>query len=132
MVKKIFLFYVAIIVFGLLMFCQPTSSRDRCYASGCSANKYKGGYCFQHYVLSGNYASDMKKSKAKNSKTNNTSTYKSTYTNSSTYSTNKPSTSKRSYSMPDCDDYDYFDDFMDNWDGNMPDGSDAQEYWENW
>lgn len=23
-------------------------------------------------------------------------------------------------------------DFMDDWDGYMPDGSDAEDYWENW
>lgn len=42
-------------------------------------------------------------------------------------------TSKRhDYEMPDCDDYEDFDDFMDDWDGNMPDGSDAEDYWEDW
>ena len=25
-----------------------------------------------------------------------------------------------------------YDDFMDDWEGNMPDGSDAEDYWENW
>lgn len=47
----------------------------------------------------------------------------------------KKSTSKKTtkkYSMPDCDDYDSYDDFMDDWDGFMPDGSDAEDYWENW
>lgn len=34
--------------------------------------------------------------------------------------------------MPDCDDYDSYEEFMDDWDGNMPDGSDAEDYWENW
>lgn len=36
------------------------------------------------------------------------------------------------YEMPDCDDYDSFEDFMDDWDGCMPDGSDAEEYWDDW
>ena len=42
--------------------------------------------------------------------------------------------SRRNWSkeMPDCDDYADYDDFMDDWDGNMPDGSDAGEYWDNW
>ena len=40
--------------------------------------------------------------------------------------------STKKYSMPDCDDYDSYEDFMDDWDGFMPDGSDAEDYWENW
>ena len=34
--------------------------------------------------------------------------------------------------MPDCDDYEDFDEFMDEWEGRMPDGSNAEDYWENW
>ena len=34
--------------------------------------------------------------------------------------------------MPDCDDYESWEEFMDDWDGNMPDGSDASDYWDNW
>lgn len=34
--------------------------------------------------------------------------------------------------MPDCDDYDSFEEFMDEWEGHMPDGSDAEDYWDNW
>ena len=30
--------------------------------------------------------------------------------------------------MSDCDDYQSYEDFMDDWDGNMPDGSDAEDY----
>ena len=33
---------------------------------------------------------------------------------------------------PDCDDYEDFEEFMDDWDGHMPDGSDAEDYWDNW
>ena len=44
--------------------------------------------------------------------------------------------SHKSYSyeqdMPDCDDYESWGEFMDDWDGNMPDGSDASDYWDNW
>ena len=29
-------------------------------------------------------------------------------------------------------DYDDLDDFLDDWDGCMPDGSDAEDYWGNW
>ena len=34
--------------------------------------------------------------------------------------------------MPDCDDYESYEEFMDDWDGDMPDGSDAEDYWEEW
>ena len=34
--------------------------------------------------------------------------------------------------LPDCDDYENYEDFMDDWDGYMPDGSDAEDYWEDW
>ncbi len=50
-------------------------------------------------------------------------------------SSGKRKITKKSYytdGMPDCDDYDNWDDFMDDWDGNMPDGSDASDYWDNW
>ena len=45
--------------------------------------------------------------------------------------TTSKKTTKR-VTMPDCDDYDDYDDFMDDWDGFMPDGSDAEDYWEDW
>lgn len=34
--------------------------------------------------------------------------------------------------MPDCDDYESEEDFLDEWDGFMPDGSDAEDYWADW
>ncbi len=34
--------------------------------------------------------------------------------------------------MPDPDDYEDWGEFMDDWDGNMPDGSDASDYWDDW
>ncbi len=42
------------------------------------------------------------------------------------------SSSKYKSKKPDCDDYEDYDDFMDDWDGKMPDGSDAEDYWEDW
>ena len=49
----------------------------------------------------------------------------------SSYSSHKNSNSSN-YEKPDCDDYEDYDDFMDDWDGCMPDGSDAEDYWESW
>ena len=34
--------------------------------------------------------------------------------------------------LPDCGDYESYEDFMDDWDGYMPDDSDAEDYWEDW
>ena len=45
---------------------------------------------------------------------------------------NETTKKKPDVEMPDCDDYESYEDFMDDWDGNMPDGSDAEDYWENW
>jgi len=42
------------------------------------------------------------------------------------------SSSSKKQQDPDCDDYADFDEFMDDWDGRMPDGSDAEDYWEDW
>ena len=53
-------------------------------------------------------------------------------TTSNKTTTKKKTSSGKKYEMPDCDDYDSYDDFMDDWDGCMPDGSDAEDYWENW
>jgi len=44
----------------------------------------------------------------------------------------RESQKKKTTEMPDCDDYEDYEDFMDEWDGRMPDGSDAEDYWENW
>lgn len=87
-------------------------STHKCKKSGCGSaglNKYNG-YCSTSH---------------KPSSTSN----KSTKTNSSS---SKVYSSKSKYTMPDCDDYEDYDDFMDDWDGCMPDGSDAEDYWENW
>lgn len=39
---------------------------------------------------------------------------------------------QRKTELPDCDDYESYEDFMDDWDSYMPDGSDAEDYWEDW
>lgn len=82
-------------------------STHKCKKSGCGSaglNKYNG-YCSASHKS----GSTSKKSEKKSS-----------------------GSSKKSYTIPDCDDYDDYDDFMDDWDGCMPDGSDAEDYWENW
>ena len=81
-----------------------------CSKYGCYNKVYgSGSYCSTHSSYSNNYS----------------------YKKNNNYSYKKTSSSKK-YEMPDCDDYDSYDDFMDDWDGYMPDGSDAEDYWENW
>ena len=57
-----------------------------------------------------------------------TSSKKSSSTSSYTYTGKGYSNDE----WPDCDDYDDIEDFLDEWDGYMPDGSDAEEYWSDW
>ena len=126
-------------------------SSDLCAKPGCNAKKYCGSYCAAHDCCkiksackTANY--DGRKI-CKKSGCGNTATYtdvycgrhtsgKSSYNNSSSKKSSSykksSSSKKKSYSMPDCDDYEDFDDFMDDWDGCMPDGSDAEDYWDNW
>lgn len=40
--------------------------------------------------------------------------------------------SQKKPELPDCGDYESYEDFMDDWDGYMPDDSDAEDYWEDW
>jgi len=105
-------------------------STCQCAWSGCGAKRMSGSsYCAKHR------AEILKPGKS-------TSSYssKSSYSSSkSSYSSGKKSntsskknSSNRKYNMPDCDDYEDYDDFMDDWDGCMPDGSDAEDYWEDW
>ena len=88
------------------------------------------------------YGTYTKKNTNKSSTKKNTkSSYsgKKNTTKKSNGSSYKKSTSKKSskksskhVEWPDCDDYEDEDDFLDDWDGNMPDDSDAMDYWDNW
>ena len=105
-------------------------STHKCKKSGCTncgLKKY-GGYCSSsHQNKSKSLSSSSSKKGSYNSSTSKKSSYSSTTSKKSS-----SSTSKRNYEMPDCDDYEDYDDFMDEWDGYMPDGSDAEDYWDNW
>lgn len=105
---------------------STTKSSNTCSKSGCSSKKISGSsYCSKHtcqYSGCSNYTGD-------------TTAYCSKHQSSKRSNISKSTTSKKStqkVKMPDCDDYDSYDDFMDDWDGCMPDGSDAEDYWENW
>ncbi len=80
------------------------------------------------------YSSSYKKSPTKKN-TKKSYTKKNTKKSSgSSYkkSSGKKSSKKSCQEWPDCDDYWDEDEFLDDWDGNMPDGSDAMDYWDNW
>lgn len=127
-------------------------SSHTCSHGSCTSKKVSGSrYCSSHTcergrmgcyneVASANAKCDSCKKKSSSSKsttnttktsTKSSSTKKSTSTKKTT-SSKSSSKSKSKVSLPDCDDYDTFDDFMDDWDGYMPGGIDAEDYWENW
>lgn len=91
------------------------SGKNKCLL--CDDKRVGTYYCEFHSKMYG--YSPMKETKP--------STSTSTYSYSNT--TNKKDSSS---SMPDCDDYEDIDEFLDDWEGNMPDGSDAEDYWFDW
>ena len=120
---RFLLVFVAALIIGLFGYTEDVSAQT-CLHSGCKRKCYSGDrYCYRHKI---NTATK------KNSKTTK-NTYK-RRSGSSKTSKGKKMTNKSYYTdeMPDCDDYDNWGEFMDDWDGNMPNGSDASDYWDNW
>lgn len=122
-----------IYIIGTILFLAFIGSLipDKCAWSGCDNSPhgssryctkhdlfYDGGSSYKTSYTSNSYSTGYSSSKTSSSKSSNVS-YKSNTSNGYTY-------------MPDCDDYVSYDDFMDDWDGYMPDGSDAEDYWDNW
>jgi len=107
---------------------SPKNKAVKCKVNGCTNKAYHGSiYCGTH---------ECGASSCRNRKVSGTgfcSLHK-MYQNHPAYSNNtgSSSSSNSEYEMPDCDDYDSFEEFMDDWDGCMPDGSDAEDYWDNW
>ena len=110
--------------------CEKGVIRGSLYCEFHTCGKGRNG-CYRE-VNSANELCSSCKAKKKNQSSNSTSSNSSKSYSSSSYSSKKKSSSTKKYSMPDCDDYESYDDFMDDWDGNMPDGSDAEDYWEDW
>ncbi len=81
-----------------------------------------------------NYSSTYKKNSTKKNKKNNYTKNSKKSSSKSSYqkSNSKKSSRKSCAEWPDCDDYWDEDEFLDDWDGNMPDDSDAMDYWDNW
>jgi len=150
-----------IVLLTLVIPLKISAASKKCSASGCNRTATRGNYCSTHgcaecgsYRNNGsvycNYHASIKlsnrkdvclrsgcyRAKATGSSYCSEHTIKTTSNSSKTTSSRKKSynsSSKSSkYEMPDCDDYEGYDDFMDDWDGCMPDGSDAEDYWEDW
>ena len=95
--------------------------------------------CFSTPVEAGTKKSNTKYSSSYKKNTSKKNSYSKKNTKKSSGSSYKKSTNKKSskkssknVEWPDCDDYWDEDEFLDDWDGNMPDGSDAMDYWDNW
>ncbi len=124
---------IIIMLFGASNKSESVSPAfETCAKPGCDRMCDSGQiYCYRHRT----YDHSERKKKSTSTTTSNT-TYNNTKSNKGSYETNnRNKLPKKSYytdDMPDCDDYDSWGEFMDDWDGNMPDGSDASDYWDNW
>ena len=101
-------------------------SRHKCTVSGCRNPRESGSYyCTRHTCSCRNCNGrvvDTANQRCEEHRLDRPRT--------STSSLHHSSSSRIEW--PDCDDYEEFDEFMDDWEGNMPDGSDAEDYWDNW
>ena len=126
-------------------------NEHKCSVFGCDNKVKKNGYCSKHQTTSSKKTGT---SETTNSKTTTSSKIcavnkcSSKVTTGSKYCSKHTCKKKNCYNqknanaeycsqhlkttMPDCDDYEDYEEFMDEWDGNMPDGSDAEDYWEEW
>lgn len=113
---------IIILIIGSIIGSFKEDPTPRCAKLGCDSTCASGSsYCYLHKPITisrEDYEPGYKNTKGKSSSGN---IYSSTYS----YSSGKSN-------MPDCDDYDSYEEFMDDWDGCMPDGSDAEDYWGNW
>lgn len=137
---KIFLAIIILIIIAIIRddgtsgsvnWEQERAARE--YDKNHKKQEWKKNYEASHpgYTASGYVSSSGNSGKSTGSASSTSKSYGATSSKSSTgKSSYKNSNSKTS--MPDCDDYEDFDEFMDDWDGRMPDGSDAEDYWENW
>lgn len=108
---------------------SPRNKAVRCRETGCTNNAYHGSsYCYMHECV----VTSCKKIKGLGVCTVHRSLQDSNSTKTGNNSGKNNGKKKPTYEMPDCDDYDSYEDFMDDWDGCMPDGSDAEDYRDNW
>ena len=139
----------AIGVIVAILFIFVVIDMNQCDYPGChNAPWDASGYCTVHsesykaiMIYEQNHPKNGSSSYGNNSygsygssTTQKKSNGSTTTSSSSPYGKKKSSMSKvgRGMDMPDCDDYDDLEDFLDDWEGCMPDGSDAEDYWDNW
>lgn len=126
-VKKLAIIIISILLIFSLCGAKKTTSKT-CFKAGCKNTCAPGSiYCYIHKSQS-----STKKGSSTSMKKKNSTTIKK---KSGSSKNSRRKLTKKSYytdDMPDPDDYDNWGDFMDDWDGNMPDGSDASDYWDNW
>ena len=129
--KKIMILVLSVLVALSLCIGAPAKVN----AGTSNSQKHYGVYPKKKNNTKKSYSNNNSTRNSKNSSYSNkkSTTKKSTGKSSSKYSSGKKSSKKSSkVEWPDCDDYEDEDDFLDDWDGNMPDGSDAMDYWDNW
>lgn len=107
--------------------CTALNCRNRCVDGGmyCVNHTCKEPGCFNRVALQDSVCEECQ------NKANRKRNAEITRQNELTRKSGEDRSTKK-YSMPDCDDYDSYEEFMDEWEGFMPDGSDAEDYWENW
>ena len=133
------LFSAAAIFFLIVVFVALFSEDEReCIKYGCDRTARSGSsYCYLHDSNTSSSSYRYNSSTRRNSYSSSSSSTRTSSSSTSSSSSSRNTQANRNTSasrtaMPDCDDYDDFDEFMDDWDGFMPDGSDAEDYWENW
>lgn len=148
--KLVNILAIIISIATLVLMSAPVyaaTGASKCLHGSCTSQRAKGSlYCCAHTCgkgrsgchnevssMNGKCSSCKAKEKAASSSANKAKSSYSETTKKYNNSTKKTSSSsKKKYHMPDCDDYEDYEEFMDEWDGYMPDGSDAEDYWEDW
>ena len=125
------LIFGVILIIGLIG--NGMDSKPKCIKFGCNSEQASGSsYCYLHKPYTGSSSYKSSGSSYSSGSTLKSTSYSSNNKSTSSSYNSKSYTTKKKVEMPACDHYEDYDDFMDDWDGCMPDGSDAEDYWENW
>ena len=101
-----------------------------CAVSGCQKCETAGSiYCVNHTCIEPGCSNKATESSGRCSSCEKTYKTKNTTKTKTKY---KSKSKSEEVEWPDCDDYEDFDHFMDDWEGEMPDGSNAEDYWDDW
>jgi len=88
-----------------------------------------GLYCIKHTCIEPGCTNKATEDSGRCSSCEKAYKSKTTTKKKMTYKTKSKSTEVE---WPDCDDYEDYGHFMDDWEGEMPDGSNAEDYWDDW